>query len=147
MPQVLRFLVDVKWTVVITFPNGQSQIIEILKECHCSTKSLNDLLYKHTRQSFRQKHKLARNHLTWRVDVFNTTHLPFLCESRSIFAPSSSASSSGFISKIWKLQKFRIRAYFHWMPSSKRKKLPQSTESVNCFENKGRTLIANTCSK
>jgi len=35
------------------------------------------------------------------VDVFRTTHFPFLCESRSMLAPSSSASSSGFISKIW----------------------------------------------
>lgn len=37
---------------------------------------------------------------TWRVEVFNTTHFPFLWESRSTLAPSSSASSSGFISKI-----------------------------------------------
>lgn len=39
---------------------------------------------------------------TWRVDVFKTTHFPFLWESRSMLAPSSSASSSGFISKICK---------------------------------------------
>ena len=44
---------------------------------------------------------------TYRVDVFNTTHFPFLWESRSMFAPSSSASSSGFISKIYKKTSIR----------------------------------------
>lgn len=55
----------------------------------------------HTTHMKEKESKMPASKLfTWRVDVFSTTHFPFLCESRSIFAPSSSASSSGFISRI-----------------------------------------------